>query len=148
MTKLTAFVIIISLRIMYHPYPVQPDGMLPFASPVPKHEFSLASPLSTTTLSVLPARLLRIEGSIIDHKVILNWVVGENETADQFEVEKSTDGKNFIMAALVFGTDKRESDNYQFYEKAGNQKVSYRIKLINKNRKTEYSPVVEINPNA
>jgi len=144
MTKLTAFVIIISLRIIYHPSSVQPDGLVPFASPVAHHSISLASPLSTSTL---PARLLRIEGSIIDHKVILNWVVGENETADQFEVEKSTDGKNFIMAALVFGTDKRESDNYQFYEKAVNQKVSYRIKLINKNRKTEYSPVVEINPN-
>lgn len=129
---------------MYHPATVQPDGMLPFASPVPDHAISLTSPLSTSTL---PARLLRIEGSIIDHKVILNWVVGENETADQFEVEKSTDGKNFIMAALVFGTDKNNSANYQFYEKAGNQKVSYRIKLINKNRKTEYSPVVEINPN-
>lgn len=51
------------------------------------------------------------------------------------------------MAALVFGTDKTETDNYQFYEKAGNQKVLYRIKLINKNLKAEYSTVVEVNPN-
>ena len=77
----------------------------------------------------------------------MNWVVGENETADQFEVEKSLDGKNFTLAALVFATDKRETDTYQFYEKAGNEKVSYRIKLINKNRKTEYSSVIDINPN-
>ena len=77
----------------------------------------------------------------------MNWEVGDNETADQFEVEKSTDGKNYIMAALVFGTDKSETDKYQFYEKAGSQRVLYRIKLINKDRKTEYSTVVEINPN-
>ena len=55
--------------------------------------------------------------------MILNWVVGENETADRFEIEKSTDGKTFIMAALVFGTEKPKTDKYQFYEKAGRKKV-------------------------
>ena len=137
MIKSVAFVLIVALRIIYHPSHAQ-SGIAPFASPMP---------LSTSTISTAPARLISINGSISNSKVILNWVVVENETADQFEVEKSHDGKNFILAGLVFGTDKPETDNYQFYEKAGNQKVSYRIKLINKNRKTEYSPVIEINPN-
>lgn len=74
-------------------------------------------------------------------------MVNENETADRFEVEKSTDGKTFTMAGLVFGTDKSETDNYQFYEKAGNKKILYRIKMINKNQQAEYSAVIEINPN-
>jgi len=94
----------------------------------------------------MPAKLISFDGNIRNHKVILNWVVDENETADKFEVEKSTDGKSFFMAALVFGTDKSNKGNYQFYEKAGNHKVLYRIKVINKNRQTEYSSVVEINP--
>ncbi|HSU28785.1 MAG TPA: hypothetical protein VLJ68_10410 [Chitinophagaceae bacterium] len=92
------------------------------------------------------AKLIKFEGGISNNKVILNWVVKENNTADQFEVEKSTDGKNFVMAALVFGTDKSDTDKYQFYEKAYNKKVMYRIKLINKNKKTEYSQVIAINP--
>ena len=136
MIKFTAFVVIVALRIMYQPSPAQKD-IAPFASP---------SPLPTTTISA-PAKLISIDGSIKNNKVILNWEVGDNETADQFEVEKSTDGKNYIMAALVFGTDKSETDKYQFYEKAGSQRVLYRIKLINKDLKTEYSTVVEINPN-
>jgi hypothetical protein len=136
MIKYTAFVIIVALRIIYHPTHAQSD-IAPFAS---------TAPLSTTTISVTPAKLISIDGSISNHKAILNWVVGENETAYQFEVEKSTDGKNFFMAALVFGTDKTDNDKYQFFEKAGNRKISYRIKLINKNRQTEYSSVVEINP--
>lgn len=77
---------------------------------------------------------------------MLNWSVGENETADQFIVEKSTDGIKYSAAALVFGSDKPATDNYEYYEKAGNRKVSYRIKLVNKNNKTEYSEVVEIDP--
>ena len=137
MIKYTAFVIIVALRIMYQPSPAQ-NYIPPFASP---------SPTSTSSSSVSPAKLISIDVSLNNNKFILNWKVSENETADQFEVEKSTDGKNFIVTALVFGTDKKDTDQYQFYEKAGSEKVLYRIKLINKNRKTEYSTVVEINPN-
>ena len=73
-------------------------------------------------------------------------MVSENETANLFEIEKSADGKIFSMIGLVFGSEKPDTDNYEFYEKAGNQKLMYRIKLVNKDRQTEYSPVVEINP--
>lgn len=137
MTKYTAFVIIVALRIMYHPSDAQTE-IAPFTSP---------SPLPASTISITPAKLLNVNGSIIQNKVVLNWEVGENETVDQFEVERSTDGKNFSLAALVFGTDKPATDKYQFYEKAGNQRVLYRIKLINKNRLTEYSAVIEVNSN-
>jgi hypothetical protein len=137
MTKFTAFVMIVALRIVYHPSDAQND-LAPFASP---------SPLPASTISITPAQLISINGSIRNHKVFLNWAVGENETADMFEVEKSADGKTFTMAALVFGTNKSETDCYQFYEKAGPKKLLYRIKLINKNKQAEYSAVIEINPN-
>jgi hypothetical protein len=137
MIKYTAFILIVALRIMYNPASNAQSVIAPFAS---------STPLSTTTISVVPAKLISVAGSISNHTVVLNWVVGENESADQFEVEKSSDGKNFSLAALVFGTDKSEIGNYQFFEKAGKQKVLYRIKMINKNRQTEYSAVVEINP--
>ncbi|MEP6700028.1 MAG: hypothetical protein ABJA85_01880 [Bacteroidota bacterium] len=136
MTKFIALAII-ALRIVYNPSHTE-TGIAPFASPPP----TLASTITT------PARFISITGSISKNKIILNWVVSENETADQFAVEKSIDGKNFNLAAIIFGTDKAETDNYQFYEKAGKQKVLYRIKLITKNMKTEYSTIVEINPNA
>jgi len=136
MIKSIIFIVIIALRISYHPSDA--TTIIPFANP---------SPVPPPAIGANPAKVISINGSISNNKVILNWVVGQNETADQFEVEKSTDGKHFTMAALVFGTDKPENGNYQFYEKAGNQKISYRIKIINKNRETEYSPVVEINPN-
>jgi hypothetical protein len=111
------------------------------------------APVATTSFVVpsavqQPAKLISFKGSVNKNKIILQWAVKENETADQFVVEKSVDGKNFAMAALVFGSDKPETDNYEFYEKANNKKVSYRIKLISKNQETEYSSVIEINPNS
>jgi len=133
MTKYFAFFIIIALRIMYQPGNAGATNT-PFTSPMPAF--------------AAPARLVSVNGNITNNKVILNWTVSENETADQFEIEKSADGKNFILAALVFGTDKAETGTYQFYEKATKRKMLYRVKLINKNKETEYSPVVEINPSA
>jgi hypothetical protein len=86
--------------------------------------------------------------SIENNKIFLDWTVGENETVYQFEIEKSNDGKNFTMAALVFGSDKPATDNYRFYEKADKRKVTYRIKIVNKDKKTEYSSLIEVSPKA
>ena len=137
MTKFTAFIFIVALRIVYHPSPAQ-NEMAPFTNP---------SPLSSVTTLLHPAKLINFNGVISSNRVFLQWEVSKNESADQFEVEKSTDGKNFTLAALVFGTDLPETGNYWFYEKAHNKKFYYRIKMINKNRETEYSSVIEINPN-
>jgi hypothetical protein len=138
MIKYISLLTILAIRLFYQPSATE-THIAPFAvSPVP-----LPAPAPAATAA---ARLLEFKGRINNNKVILNWVVEENETADLFEVEKSTDGVTFKMAALVFGTDKSATGNYEFYEKAGNQRVQYRIKLVNKNKKAEYSPVVEINP--
>jgi hypothetical protein len=93
-----------------------------------------------------PVKLISFKGSINKNKVFLQWIIEENKNADQFIIEKSIDGKNFVMAALVFSSEKTETDNYEFYERANNKKVSYRIKLIDKNQETAYSPVIEVDP--
>lgn len=137
MIKNTLLLAIIFLRVFYQPSIVkeaQPSFIKPKPEPVP-------------TVSFISARVININGSISKNKVFLQWIVSENESAAQFEVEKSTDGKNFIVTALVFGTDKIDSDTYQFYEKKGKSKVQYRIKIINKNQTIYYSSAIEINPN-
>jgi hypothetical protein len=76
--------------------------------------------------------------------MLLQWIVSDNEDVAQFEIEKSNDGKNFTMAALVFGTDKTETDNYMFYEKATRKKMIYRVKIINKDQTVDYSTAILI----
>jgi hypothetical protein len=136
MTKYTALAIILALRIGYAP--ALPAAIPPFASPV-------TTKASLTTLFT-PAKLITFKGTLSQNKVILNWEVAENETANQFEIEKSIDGKNFKMAALVFSTEKTDTDKYEFYEKAAPKKVMYRIKVVHKNQTAIYSDVVEVNP--
>src|SRR6266496_5133862 len=97
----------------------------PLHSLNPAVPFTKPSVISSAALPQSPAQLVSFKGSVTNNKIILQWIVKENETADQFAVEKSTDGKNFTLAALVFGSDKPQTDNYEFYEKANTKKVSY-----------------------
>lgn len=134
MIKLFALISVLSLRLYYQPVIIMPT----------KHALENKFPASTLPAFLQPVRFLSFNGNVNNNKVFLEWQVDENETADQFEVEKSTDGKKFVLAALVFGTDLSETSKYVFYEKAPPKRYYYRIKLITKNRKTEYSPVIEI----
>jgi len=138
MIKNIAFIALIATRVFYQPSAIT-DNITPFTS---------SSPVPTTTITITPAKVTSINGNISNGKMLLQWTVSENENADQFEIEKSSDGKNFKMAALVFGTDKLETDNYVFFEKASTKKFVYRVKIINKNQTVSYSTGVEIQPAA
>ncbi len=135
MIKYSLFFTLLALRLFYQPSNAQ-EIIAPFAST------TYTSPQITKNLPTL----INFNGNITNNRVLLQWQVNENEAADQFEIEKSTDGKNFSIAALVFGTDKPETDNYWFYEKAKQTKFYYRVKMISKAKKATYSSVIVINP--
>jgi hypothetical protein len=104
---------------------------------------------SSTTNNIAksqPIKVFSFQGNRTNNKVSMQWVVTDNETAEQFEVERSIDGKNFSTVALVFGTDKAQTETYMFYEKSMSKKVSYRIKCIDKNQTITYSDILVIDP--
>lgn len=80
-----------------------------------------------------------LNGILDNNKVVLSWTAGENENAQRFEVERSNDGINFISAGLVFTTEKLGEENYVFWEKVSSNKIMYRVKVVSKNQKDEYS---------
>lgn len=135
MIKYFSLAVILSLRLVYQPGTTNSSAFAP-----------VENKLAAFRTGIFPARLVHFKGELKKNKIFLRWEVAENETADQFEVEKSVDGKNFMVAALVFGSDNPQNGVYEFYEKAGNRKIAYRIKLKSKNNETEYSPVVEFDP--
>jgi hypothetical protein len=151
MTKFFMLLIIVALSLLLMPVMVIGAVKLLFTPLYAKEKantFAISLFVSLLLISQQPAKIVDFKGTINKNKVLLQWMVKENENADQFVVEKSSDGKNFAMAALVFGTDKAETENYQFYEKANHKKNSYRIKLVTKKKETEYSAVIEIGPDS
>lgn len=87
-------------------------------------------------------KLAYLNASISNDRVLLNWAIENNKETDRFEVERSTDGKSFKTAALVFGSELTELAEYSFFEKAKKAKTYYRLKLIYKNNRTEYSDII------
>lgn len=108
--------------------------------------FTSNTPDNPTAISAATPGFLTVTGSIQQSKIVIDWQVNENHLADQFEVEKSADGKIFTLAALVFGTDSDTLNHYQFYEKAGSEIMIYRIRLITKNKSSVYSREISIYP--
>lgn len=135
MSKLSALLFLVSLKLIYHPV-LQND--------IPA--FSNYHPMTKTLSGVTGARVTSFKANIENNRVYLTWAVSENEKVDIFEIERTEDGRNFKTTALVFGTDKAQTAIYQFYEQARNPKFRYRIKIINKDKKTAYSQVVKITP--
>ena len=102
------------------------------------------SPIAASLVSVSPSTAVvnQLTCSIKNDRVLLNWTIDNNQSANQIEIESSNDGKNFTMAALVFGTDKKDTDIYAYFEKAKKGKTYYRLKIINKDSSIQYSDIV------
>jgi hypothetical protein len=138
MIKYLTIAAMIALRISY-----QPGMNTVKAAPVTDRSGHMA----VMQIRMLqPGRLISFSANVEGSKVLLKWDISRNETADLFEVQKSTDGKNFSMAALVFGTDVTETGSYAFFEKAPEKKISYRIKVIGKDKQVNFSNVIIVKP--
>jgi hypothetical protein len=92
----------------------------------------------------LPIHLISFQGNMNkNNKVTLNWTVADNETANNFEVERSTNGRDFTTVGVVFSSEKMGTENYMFYETyTASEKVMYRLKMIDKNKEINYSKIL------
>ena len=93
---------------------------------------------------VFPVRFTGFRATANSSQAELTWLVADNETGKQFEIEKSRDGKNFYSAALIFSTSKNGSEEYTYRDAVPETKTFYRIKLTDKNNKISYSNALAV----
>jgi hypothetical protein len=92
--------------------------------------------------STLPVKLVYFQGNWENNNIILHWNVAQNELSSRFEIEKSTDGKNFTTAGSVPTTDKYGSEDYSFTEAVNTDKIYYRLKMYDKKDQAEFSKIL------
>jgi len=92
----------------------------------------------STPVSKITAFTYKIQKKHIE----LNWTVEANQDSNFFEVEKSKDGKLYTTAALVFCTEKADTDYYSFYESKKSATNYYRIKILHKDNSITYSDAI------
>jgi Secretion system C-terminal sorting domain len=93
---------------------------------------------------ILPVNLVSFQGNMNkNNKVTLQWRVENNETTDQFEVQRSNDGIEFKTIGIVFASEKTGVEDYMFYEMINSfDKVMYRLKMIGKGNDVRYSKIL------
>ena len=95
-------------------------------------------------LCTLPLSVLSFSGSIQDGVPKLRWNVADNETGDHFQIQRSTDGKNFSTVASISTTDKQGLETYSYKDQKIYSTTYYRLKMVNKNSSTLYSRIIAI----
>jgi hypothetical protein len=101
--------------------------------------------LYAISTGILPVKLIYFKGELVNNSVGLQWKVSENEMVNNFEVEKSVDGINFIKTGFVLSNDRKGEQTYQHSEiTLPGQKIFYRLKIISRDQKNSYSSIIAI----
>ena len=92
----------------------------------------------------LPVRLIHFDArKISTASAAVNWVISSNSNAEQFEVLKSADGRNFVSTGTVVAVDRQLT--YTFIDNNLLSGTSYyRLKMIDKEGKVSFSQVVAV----
>jgi hypothetical protein len=74
----------------------------------------------------------------------LTWTIASNQSVSSFEVEKSTNGKDFKTIAVLVATEKFTTENYTYSDTAiSTDKIMYRLRiLINRSQNDFYSRII------
>ncbi|RYY89831.1 MAG: hypothetical protein EOO15_05075 [Chitinophagaceae bacterium] len=97
---------------------------------------------STTYLTVLPLRTLRLQGRADASRHNLSWVIDADEAVIAQQLEVSEDGRNFRPLAAPAGADR----SYTYG--AGSARRQYRLKVDFDNGRSYYSNTVLVAPSA
>jgi len=99
-------------------------------------------------VGVLPVRFTGFQAATTSKNTELKWLVADNESGKQFEIEKSIDGKTFYSTALILSTLKSGSEDYIFRDELPTTRTFYRIKLTDNNNRISYSNTLSLGNSA
>lgn len=107
------------------------------------------SPNGFTYTTTLPVKFAGFTAVKKMDAIVLNWSTAQESDNSHFEVEKSTDGRNWNMIAMVMGNGNTNTvSNYQYTDKKNNSAVVYyRIRQVDLNGKAWFTDVRTIRGN-
>ncbi|MGN6298835.1 MAG: T9SS type A sorting domain-containing protein [Ginsengibacter sp.] len=96
-------------------------------------------------LAALPVNITSITAINKEEKNIIHWSVENEIDIRQYAVEKSTDGNQFSQMVVV-NANHTENGHYISEDSNVNAVINYyRIRIVSKDGKVSYSPVVKVN---
>ncbi len=113
---------------------------------VPVARFNAAVVTVSLPNNILPITLLSFTGQLIANNVLLKWATAAETNNAGFDVERSLDGVNFSKVGFVAGANTQQA-SYSFTDSSvqQNKLYYYRLKQIDKDGRTTFSSVIQIN---
>ncbi|HVG15156.1 MAG TPA: T9SS type A sorting domain-containing protein, partial [Chitinophagaceae bacterium] len=105
-----------------------------------------SSPSMTTLLvsAVLPLSMLRFDARKLSTGVGLSWATDHEMNTSYFEIERSSDGRNFEKAGQVKATSMMGRNEYGFMDTHPFPFTYYRLRMVDKNGTYSFSKVVSV----
>ena len=97
-----------------------------------------------TWLAPLPIILSSFTGIANKCDAVLQWKTSTEVNADKFVVEQSSNGLNFTTVAEVKSANSSTGKSYQASVSQPNSIKYYRLKLLDKDGRFSYSPIVSV----
>ena len=97
--------------------------------------------------NTVPVKLESFNAVISNSEVKISWATASELNTDHFEVERSVDGQNFVLAnKVVAAGNSSTTKNYAYTDNASNLTgiVYYRLKTVNKDGSSSYSNVTTV----
>ena len=108
--------------------------------------FTSYSPFGVTSFNPIPLTLLSFNGSYDGKTVNLAWKTTNEINSKNFEIERSSDARNFSSIGTVNAYNSQATNNYSFADAQPLVGSSfYRLKIVDRDGKFKYSNVVSIN---
>jgi hypothetical protein len=98
--------------------------------------------------NIVPVQLIYFRGKAEAERVRLNWATATEINSSYFNVERSTDLKDFTaIGKITSAGDSRQRIEYNFLDEAPLPGVNYyRLKQVDKDGTSEYSKIIAISP--
>ena len=101
---------------------------------------------SSNLYTSLPTTLLNFDAKISNKDVNLTWETTNEINTNNYEVEKSFDGNNWINIGIVIAKNITGTNSYSLTDKNPNYGINYyRLKMNDKDGKYTYSPTRTVN---
>jgi hypothetical protein len=99
---------------------------------------------------VLPIIAMPLKGTAKEKQNVLDWSTESEAGSDHFEVEHSPDGRNFVQIGTVAAKGNSILKSYYnfVHRNPASQVNYYRVKLVNKDGKINYTNIVKLAPGA
>ena len=93
----------------------------------------------------LPLTLLSFKAAIQNKNTLLTWVTSNETNVSHFEIEHSTDGRNFKSIGSTPATEGNGKKTYHFADNDPDDGINfYRLKMIDKDGRYTYSAIIKI----